>query len=316
VPHAVLVEQPYSVLEVLMAGHAEAEMVKAYSVWVEPVTRWRHRPQAHEHVPADHDHTAKEDLKDLVRCRVIGRRRLHRNRETEEAGIELTAPLHVGHRKPQVMDVTSRNLSGHCALPPRRAASAPHDRPSGQHRSRSDPGASASASSFAAEAPPVPRFPLPDGHVWLWGAEVAIEMGDGYLGLEHALLAMIRSRETVPARALAGLADLDALEASVLEAKNAPPAGPPEDAVFLPEGQPMDSALRQALAGALPEGTTFGFNSDAAGRRWMHLIGPGDARSSGRNRPAATAGGASRTRRDAPQTSCRECHRQRAADAT
>jgi hypothetical protein len=27
-----------------------------------------------------------------------------------------------------------------------------------------------------------------------WGAEVAFEMGDSYLGLEHALLSMIRAR--------------------------------------------------------------------------------------------------------------------------
>jgi hypothetical protein len=54
-------------------------------------------------------------------------------------------------------------------------------------------------------------------------------MGDSYIGVEHALLAMIRTRDTVPARALAGLADLDALEAAVLEAKNgAVPHLPPQ----------------------------------------------------------------------------------------
>jgi hypothetical protein len=73
----------------------------------------------------------------------------------------------------------------------------------------------------------------------MWGAQVALEMGDSYLGVEHAFLAMIRHRDTVPARALAGLADLDALEAAVLEAKNAPAGDPPEDAVFLPKGQEM-----------------------------------------------------------------------------
>jgi len=57
---------------------------------------------------------------------------------------------------------------------------------------------------------------VPEGHVQHWGAYLAVEMGDSYLGLEHAFLAMIRNRETVPARALAGLADLDALEAAVL----------------------------------------------------------------------------------------------------
>jgi Clp amino terminal domain, pathogenicity island component len=106
-----------------------------------------------------------------------------------------------------------------------------------------------------------------------WGAEVAFEMGDSYIGLEHAFLAMIRARQTVPARALAGLADLDALEAAVLEAKNAPP-GPHEGAVFLPEGQEMDSPLRRAIVDALPDGTTFGFNSGGDERTWMHVIGP------------------------------------------
>jgi hypothetical protein len=65
---------------------------------------------------------------------------------------------------------------------------------------------------------PPPRFPARAGDVQMWGAQVALEMGDCYLGVEHAFVAMIRHRETVPARALAGLADLDALEAAVLEA--------------------------------------------------------------------------------------------------
>src|SRR6478672_1244395 len=105
--------------------------------------------------------------------------------------------------------------------------------------------------------PPPPRFPARRGDVQLWGADAAAEMGDSYLGVEHAFLAMIRKRDTVPARALAGLADLDALEAAVLEAKNAP-AGPADDAVFLPEGQGMDGPRTSAIADALPEGTTFG----------------------------------------------------------
>jgi hypothetical protein len=123
--------------------------------------------------------------------------------------------------------------------------------------------------------PPRPRFLVPDGHVRTWGAEVAIDMGDSYIGLEHAFLAMIRLRQTVPARALASLADLDALEAAVLEAKNAPPR-PGAGAVFLPEGQEMDGPLRRAVADALPDGTTFGFNDDPGERTWMHVIGPGN----------------------------------------
>ena len=106
-----------------------------------------------------------------------------------------------------------------------------------------------------------------------WGVGVAVEMGDSYLGVDHALLAMIRNRETVPARALAGLADLDALDAAVVEAMNAPVV-PAEDAVFLPEGQQLDSPLSRAIVDALPEGTTFGFNG-ADGRTWIQVFGPG-----------------------------------------
>ena len=94
--------------------------------------------------------------------------------------------------------------------------------------------------------PPPPRLPVPGSFVQPWGMALAAEMGDSYVGVEHAFLAMIRRRETVPARALARLADLDAVEAAVLEAKNAPAACPPADAVFLPEGQGLDGPLSRA----------------------------------------------------------------------
>jgi hypothetical protein len=125
--------------------------------------------------------------------------------------------------------------------------------------------------------PPVPRRPVPGDYVQPWGAELAFEMADPYVGLEHALLAMIRKRETVPARALAGLADLDELDAAVLAAKNAP-VRPAADAVFLPEGQELDAALRQAIVRALPDDMTFGFNRDQAGRTWIHVFGADDRR--------------------------------------
>jgi hypothetical protein len=122
--------------------------------------------------------------------------------------------------------------------------------------------------------PPPPRFFVPNGYVEpSWGVLVAVEMGDTHLGVEHALLAMIRNRETVPARALAGLADLDALEAAVVEAANAPVV-PHEDAAFVPEGQQLDGPLLSAIHDTLPEGATFGFNSKD-GRTWIHVFGPG-----------------------------------------
>jgi hypothetical protein len=108
-----------------------------------------------------------------------------------------------------------------------------------------------------------------------WGGDIAVERGDSYIGAGHALLSMIRKRETVPARALASLADLDALEAVVLEAMNAP-GGPPADAVFLPAGQELDGPLRQAIIDARPEGTMFGFNFDGAERTWLTVFGPED----------------------------------------
>jgi hypothetical protein len=132
--------------------------------------------------------------------------------------------------------------------------------------------------------PPPPRFLVRDGYVHPWGAEVAFEMGDSYIGVEHAFLAMIRMRDTVLARALEDLADLDTLEAAVLEAKSAPAGGPLENAVFLPQGQEMDRPLRRAIADALPEGTTFGFNIDADERTWMCVIGPGDSTGPGLTR--------------------------------
>jgi hypothetical protein len=122
--------------------------------------------------------------------------------------------------------------------------------------------------------PPPPRRFVPNGHVQpSWGVGVAVEMGDSHLGVEHAFLAMIRDRNTVPARALAGLADLDALDAAVVEAANAP-VGPAEGAAFLPEGQQLDSPLLSAIGDALAEGTNFGFNG-ADGRTWIHVFGPG-----------------------------------------
>jgi hypothetical protein len=123
--------------------------------------------------------------------------------------------------------------------------------------------------------PPPPKFFVRDGHVELWGAKLAHDMGDSYVGVEHAFLAMIRNRDTVPARALAGQGDLDAVESAVLEAKNAP-VGPGEDAVILPEGQQMDGELTAAIVEALPQGTTFGFNRDRQ-RTWMSVIGPSGA---------------------------------------
>jgi len=103
------------------------------------------------------------------------------------------------------------------------------------------------------------------------GGRTAGELGDSYIGLEHAFLEMIRNRAGVPAVALAGLADLDALEAAVLAAKNAPPRAP-DTAAFLPDGQGLDADLIKAIAERVPAGASFGFNS-LDGRTWIHVHG-------------------------------------------
>ena len=121
--------------------------------------------------------------------------------------------------------------------------------------------------------PSPPRVFVRNGHVESWGARVAAEMGDSHLGVEHALLAMIRDRGTVPARALASLADLDALDAAIVAAASAP-VRPHADAAFLPAGQELDSPLLAAISQAVPVDATFGFNS-ADGRTWIHVFGSG-----------------------------------------
>ena len=121
--------------------------------------------------------------------------------------------------------------------------------------------------------PSPPRVFVRNGHVESWGARVAAEMGDSHLGVEHALLAMIRDRGTVPARALASLADLDALDAAIVAAASAP-VRPHADAAFLPAGQELDSPLLAAISQAVPVDATFGFNS-AGGRTWIHVFGSG-----------------------------------------
>jgi hypothetical protein len=54
--------------------------------------------------------------------------------------------------------------------------------------------------------------------------------------------------------------------------------------VVLPEGQRLDGSLAHAIVDAPPDGTMFGFNSDAGVRTWMYVIGPG-----GRTDPALTS---------------------------
>ena len=105
------------------------------------------------------------------------------------------------------------------------------------------------------------------------GGRTAVALGDSYIGLEHAFLEIIHDRAGLAARVLAGVADLDVVEAAVLAAKNAPPRAP-DDAVFLPDGQDLDSDLLAALEDRVPAGASFGFNH-LDGRTWIHVWGGG-----------------------------------------
>jgi Clp amino terminal domain, pathogenicity island component len=138
-------------------------------------------------------------------------------------------------------------------------------------------------------APAPPAVLVRSFFVQPWGADLAFELGDSHHGVEHILLAILRRPDCVPARALAGLADLDALAAAVTQALHAPAAGPPPDAVFLPEGQEMDAPLRRAIVRALPAGTTFGFSNDPDARTWMQVIGADGEGDRARSRAVLTA---------------------------
>jgi hypothetical protein len=56
------VEQADRPLQVVAARHAEAEVIKADPVVIEPVVGGRDRPQAHQQVSAGHDDPAEQDL--------------------------------------------------------------------------------------------------------------------------------------------------------------------------------------------------------------------------------------------------------------
>ena len=128
--------------------------------------------------------------------------------------------------------------------------------------------------------PRLPAHTLRRDFVQPWGFKVAQELGDSYVGAEHAFLEMIRKRDTVPARALAQVADLAAVEAAILAAKNQP-ARAPDGAVVLPDAAGFDGPLVRALLDALPEDQTFGWNVHE-GRVWVEVLGvdgcsPGEA---------------------------------------
>jgi hypothetical protein len=116
------------------------------------------------------------------------------------------------------------------------------------------------------------------------GFRVAAEMGASYVGTWHLLLGLIRDRQSVPARALGSLVDLDQVESAVTEVMSSPgfrgfKDSFGEDELLLPEGLELDAALIGALAKSVPEGARFGFNwRKDDGRPWIHVTRPGDPR--------------------------------------
>jgi ATP-dependent Clp protease ATP-binding subunit ClpA len=118
----------------------------------------------------------------------------------------------------------------------------------------------------------------------LAGTQVAAEMGDSYLGTWHLFLAVIKDRQSPPARALAGLVDLGQVETAVIDAMNTPEFHGfknsfTEEQLLLPEGIELDQALIGALSESIPEGATFGFNwRKDDGRPWIQVTQPGNPR--------------------------------------
>jgi ATP-dependent Clp protease ATP-binding subunit ClpA len=118
----------------------------------------------------------------------------------------------------------------------------------------------------------------------LAGFKVAAEMGESYVGTWHLFLALVRDRQSVPAVALARLVDLGHVETAVLDEMNSPAFKGfknsfREDELLVPEGQELDGALINAIADAVPEGATFGFNwRKDDGRPWIHVSQPGNPR--------------------------------------
>jgi ATP-dependent Clp protease ATP-binding subunit ClpA len=106
------------------------------------------------------------------------------------------------------------------------------------------------------------------------GVKTAAARNDSHIGVEHVFLDIIRDHDTLPAQALGALADLDRVDADVVDAMNASPQVP-ADAVFLTEGQTLDRASLQEILGSLPDDARFGFNYTADGRQWVHVSGPG-----------------------------------------
>jgi ATP-dependent Clp protease ATP-binding subunit ClpC len=105
--------------------------------------------------------------------------------------------------------------------------------------------------------------------------ELARRMGHSYVGVEHLFLAIIRDRAAVPTQVLAGLIDVERVEASLREemASYGYNGEPPAGAVWLPLSELPD--LLPALANCVAPDVTYGFNV-VGDRAWILVHEPGN----------------------------------------
>ena len=108
-------------------------------------------------------------------------------------------------------------------------------------------------------------------------ARLAREMGHAYVGAEHLLLAMVRDRRAVPSQVLAGMTNLDQVEARLREvmASDSYAGEPPARAEWLLACELP--RLLPALARCVPAGVKYGVNV-VGDRAWVIVDKPGDTR--------------------------------------
>ena len=106
---------------------------------------------------------------------------------------------------------------------------------------------------------------------------LAREMEHSYVGVEHLFLAMVKDRNAVPTQVLAGITNLDQVEARLREAMASEGyAGePPAHAEWLLACELP--ALLPALGKCVPPGIKYGVNV-VGDRAWVIVDKPGDTR--------------------------------------
>ena len=108
-------------------------------------------------------------------------------------------------------------------------------------------------------------------------AGLARDMDHAHVGAEHLLLAMVKDRGAVPTQVLAGITNLDQLEARLREAmaSDSYAGEPPALAEWLLACELPQ--LLPALARCVPAGVKYGVNV-VGDRAWVIVDKPGDTR--------------------------------------